>query len=137
MTINVVPLKKTETPLRYDFTAVCLDDKDEFKKDIVYEFFYKEIVDPKYKVHYYFKEYGKDLLHEIDRGQYNSVENIINNDERKRTDFWVLGNGGFESCVVPKIKNILGVKFKVQRVFKPRIRNKKLVGQKNYEILNR
>ncbi|MGM0817411.1 MAG: hypothetical protein ACQEUO_18240 [Bacillota bacterium] len=75
--IEEVSLIKNEHPLCYEKTVICfkdkcLDDKFEFKKGVIYEFFSKRIESKYEKFHYYFKEYGNDSLYEIDRRQ-NSI----------------------------------------------------------------
>ncbi|MGG0878081.1 hypothetical protein [Bacillus inaquosorum] len=139
MTDNIVPLKKVEPSIKYHFTAVCLDDKFEFEKGIVYEFFYKGLGRVDVDTHFYCKEYGSDRYFEIEEEQYRSVEAYyaLDLDQRRRTDFCILGDSyNYKSVQVPKTKSILGIKFKVQSVFTPRV-DKKLVGYKKYEILNR
>lgn len=136
MTVNIVPLKKVEPSIVYEFTAVCLDNQFVFEKGIVYEFFFKKV---DVGTHYYYKEYGSDRYFEIDEEQYRSIGDYyaVCLDQRRRTDFCILGERyKYESIQVPKTKSIFGIKFKDQSVFTPCV-DEKLVGHKNYVILSR
>ncbi|MEC1426605.1 hypothetical protein P9D51_10860 [Bacillus sonorensis] len=154
MSLTILPAK-TDLPIVYMFTAICLNDIHErifeFKKDVVYEFFRKGDESLPKNNQYYVKAYGTDIYQEIDfrlacfaysvdeKNPEDTVElhrYCWSEKERSKFHFQVLGHP-VESIVIPRYKKILGFfKWVQYKYFRPRVK-KGVVRTDEYFFFNR
>ncbi|MEK5085211.1 hypothetical protein [Bacillus sp. FSL H8-0515] len=151
MPITTLPHKK-DIPFVYMFTTVCLNDFQDYKKGIVYEFFRERHGQKPYKI--YKKAYADNEYQEVEfeeaiftfanpntDGEHIDPTceffqwNVVSSRE-SRFHFKLLGKQGMYSCKVPQIKKLLGLKLKIPKRYIP-IVDKQLVGSEEAAHLNR